>query len=136
MHGWTRWMRNRLSLFKALREALGQIEDLSLEAITPTVATTGHAGKVEELSGQLMRMMLEMQREQRQWMKTQQEKQQKWMEMMQEKRREDTCAVDSKPKLPRPMLQKLTADDDIVICRCSNGLPHSRIGQRISEQPS
>lgn len=55
-------------------EALGQIEDLGLEAITPTVATTGHAGKIEELSGQLMRMMIEVQREQRQWMETQQGK--------------------------------------------------------------
>ena len=42
-------------------EALSQIKDLDLEASTPTVAATGHAGKAEELSGQLMRMMLEMQ---------------------------------------------------------------------------
>ena len=32
---------------------------------------------------------------------------------MQEKQRDDARAIDSKPRLPRPMLQKLTADDDI-----------------------
>ena len=94
--------------------ALSQIEGLNLEDImTPTGASTGHAGKVEaELTGQMMKMMLEMQREQRQWMEMQQEKQQKWMEM-QEKRHDETRTSDSKPKLPRPTLQKLTADDDI-----------------------
>jgi hypothetical protein len=51
--------------------ALSQTEDLNLEDITPiaTVASTGRAGKAEaELTGQMMKMMLEMQREQRQWM--------------------------------------------------------------------
>ena len=86
------------------------VDNLGLAAVTLTVATTGHAGKIEELSGQLMRMMLEMQQQQCQWMEMQQEKQQKWRWC----RRNDimTCEVDSKPKLPRPMLQKLTADDD------------------------
>ena len=91
-----------------LVEALSQIEDLNLEV----VGAIGLPNKAEELSGQLLKMMLEMQREQRQWMEMQQEKQQKWMEM-EEKRRDVARAVDSKPKLPRPTLQKLTADDDI-----------------------
>ena len=42
----------------------------------------------------------------------QQQKQQRWMEM-EEKRRDEARTVDSKPKLPRLMLQKLTANDDI-----------------------
>ena len=39
-------------------------------------------------------------------MKMQQEKQQQWMEM-QQKQCDATCTIDSKPKLPRPMLQKI-----------------------------
>ena len=90
--------------------ALSQI-GLNLEDITPTGASTGHAGKVEtDVTGQMM-MMLEIQREQRQWMEMQQEKQ-KWMEM-QERRGDETRTTDSTPKLLRPTLQKLTADDDI-----------------------
>ena len=46
-------------------EALSQIEDLNLEAIILTAATGHGAGNVEELVGQLMKMTLEMQREQR-----------------------------------------------------------------------
>ena len=76
--------------------ALSQIEGLNLEdIITPTGASTGHAGKVEaELTSQMMKMTLEMQREQRQWMEMQQEKQQKWVEM-QEKRHDETRTSDS-----------------------------------------
>ena len=62
-------------------EALSQVEDLNLEAITP-IAATGHAGNAEELMGQLMKMMLEMQHEQRQLMELQQEKQQKLTEFL------------------------------------------------------
>ena len=65
-----------------LVEALGQLEGLNLETIMPTAATGHGAGNVtEELMGQLLKMMLEMQREQRQWMEIQQEKQLKWMEV-------------------------------------------------------
>ena len=91
-------------------EALSKVEDLRLGDIIPTVTAGGGTGDVQVLTGQLMEMMLQMQREQRQWIEMQQEKQQRWMEL-QEKRH--VATTDHKMKLPRPTLQKLTADDDI-----------------------
>ena len=91
-------------------EALSKVEDLRLGDIIPTVRAGGGTGDAQVLTGQLMEMMLQMQREQRQWIEMQQGKQQRWMEL-QEKRH--VATTDHKMKLPRPTLQKLTADNDI-----------------------
>ena len=75
-----------------------------------------------------MEMMLQMQREQRQWMEMQQENQ-IWMEL-QEKHRDDTASDWKNLKLPRPTLQKLTADDDIENYLHVSVLQCSRIGRK------
>ena len=62
-------------------------------------------------TGQMM-MILEIQQEQHQWMEMKQKGQQKWVEM-QEKWCDEERTVNGKPKLLRPTLQKLTANDDI-----------------------
>ena len=91
-----------------MEEALSLVEDLDPEIVTPTVTATGHAGKA---AGELWTAdENDVSESSASGWKCNQEKQQKWMEMMQEKQHD---VVDSKLKLPRPMLQKLTADDDI-----------------------